>query len=71
MLGLLADLIHVQKQGRPWEHTVFTLLEVCFKNLIQTASTLDNLAESPWKRLYFKTYQDTKMVHTIRLTIKC
>lgn len=46
-LACSADLTRVQKQGRPWEHGVFTLLEVCFKNLIPPALKLNHLAESP------------------------
>lgn len=45
-LACSADLIHVQKQGRLWECSVFTVFEVRFKNLIPTALKLNTLAES-------------------------
>lgn len=45
-LACSVDLIHIWKQGRLWEPSVFTVFEVHFKSLIPTPLKLINLAES-------------------------
>lgn len=45
-LACLVDLIHIRKQGRPWELGVFTVFEAHFKNLVPTTLKLNNLAGS-------------------------